>query len=354
MADRSLAFAIPGDIERPTGGYGYDRRLIAELRATGWTVTHVPLPDRFPEPTAQDRAASLAALGQRPKGEPLLIDALAFAVMEVEAPILARERPLVALVHHPLALERGLSPARAEAFRRSERAALAHAHAVVVTSPATATTLIAEFAVPECLITVAVPGTDPVAQATGSTGPTVRLVTVGSLVPRKGHLDLIAALSTLRHLDWRLELIGDPTLDPGHATAVAEAIAGAGLSERIELVGALARDQLETRYRAADIFALASHYEGYGMAYAEAIAHGLPVVGTTGGAIADTLGDAAELVTPGDVDALATTLARLIGDRTHRTDRSVIARTAAHRLPNWRATADAVAGAVIGAAERRI
>lgn len=352
MRDRSFAFAIPGDLHRPTGGYGYDRRLIAELLAMGWALTHVPLPDSFPEPTAQDRAAALAMLGRRPKGEPLLIDALAFAVMDAEAPILARQHPLIALVHHPLALETGLAPARADALRHSERTALAHADAVVVTSPATAATLIAEFGVPERRITVAVPGTDPVALATGSDGPTVRIVTVGSLVPRKGHIDLIAALATLRHLDWRLELIGDPTLDPAHAAQVAEAIAKAGLSDRIELVGSLDRDQLETRYRAADIFALASHYEGYGMAYAEAVAHGLPVVGTTGGAIAHTLGAAAELVTPGDVDALSSILARLIGDRDHRAARAAISRDAAGRLPDWRATAEAVARAVIGAVER--
>ena len=81
---------------------------------------------------------------------------------------------------------------------------------------------------------------------------------------------------------------------------------------------------------------LASHYEGYGMAYAEALAHGLPVIGTTGGAIADTVPpQAGILVEPGHVDALAKALATLIGDTNRRAQLAAGARTAATELPTW-------------------
>lgn len=345
-SERCLAFAIPGDLDSPTGGYGYDRRLMAELRGLGWTVEHVPLPGGFPSPSAAERAETLAALTTLPHGLPLLIDGLAFGVMDREAPVLAARGPLIALVHHPLAHETGLDPARAAALRASERAALAHAERAVVTSPATATALISEFDVPPGRVVVAVPGTDPAAMARGSGGPGVRLISVGSLIPRKGHLDLIAALERLRALDWLLDLVGDAGLDPGHAAEVASAIRRHGLADRIRLHGPLGRDALDALYDGADAFVLASHYEGYGMAYAEAIARGLPVVGTTGGAIAETVGDAGELVPPGDIGALAAVLAMLIADPAHRAVRAAAARAAAPLLPSWQDSARKVAKAV--------
>jgi glycosyltransferase involved in cell wall biosynthesis len=74
---------------------------------------------------------------------------------------------------------------------------------------------------------------------------------------------------------------------------VEEAIARHGLADRIEIVGPVASERLGEFYDAADLFVLPSHYEGYGMAYTEAIAHGVPVVGTTAGAIPDTVPEGA-------------------------------------------------------------
>src|SRR5262249_3685305 len=85
----------------------------------------------------------------------------------------------------------------------------------------------------------------------------------------------------------------------------------------------------------ADLFVLPSRFEGYGMAYAEAIAHGVPVVGSNVSAIPDTVpAGAGVLVAPDDVEALADTLRRLIDDRAERARLADGAR--AVRFPPWR------------------
>ena len=91
-------------------------------------------------------------------------------------------------------------------------------------------------------------------------------------------------------------------------------------------------------YRDADVFVLASRFEGYGMAYAEAIAHGLPVIGTKAGAIPETVPDGAGiLVPPDDVAALAAALRAMIADGGRRERCAAAARNA--RMPTWEAAA---------------
>ena len=198
---RNFVFAVPGDLATPTGGYAYDRRMIAELKDLGWHAEVVDLGGEFPRPSAAVRAAARARLEAVPKDRCIVIDGLALGVLPDEAAAL-RDGKLVALVHHPLALETGLSPAQAEALRLSERAALASVRHVIVTGAATARVLAADYAVPPARISIALPGIDPVARARGSPARaragTVALLSVGALVPRKGYDVLLAALATIR------------------------------------------------------------------------------------------------------------------------------------------------------------
>src|SRR6185312_12246200 len=136
---------------------------------------------------------------------------------------------------------------------------------------------------------------------------------VGSVVPRKGYDTLVAALAPLAKLPWRLTIAGDRTRDPAAAERLDADIAEHRLSGQIEVVGALSDERLAELYAGSDLFVLASRFEGYGMAFAEALTHGLPVVGTTAGAIADTVPpNAGVLVEPNDVNALTRTLRMLI------------------------------------------
>jgi glycosyltransferase involved in cell wall biosynthesis len=338
-------FAIPGDIGLATGGYVYDRRVMALLGKFGVQVRHLTLPGSFPAPTAADLAETARALQAVNPRSVLIVDGLAYGAMPA-ALVDTLPHPILALVHHPLCLEAGLGRERQETLRASETAALARARRVVVTSPTTAATLVADFAVPPDRIGVAVPGTDPAPRAHG-TGAPMQILSVGSVVLRKAHDTLVRALAPLRHHDWRLTIAGPTDRDGGALAALLAAVRDTGLAERVALAGPAAADALAELYAAADLFVAASLYEGYGMALAEALARGLPVVCTTGGAAGETVPDAAAIkVAPGDQRGLTAAIARVIEDASVRRAMSDASWAAGQRLPRWADAARIVAGAI--------
>jgi glycosyltransferase involved in cell wall biosynthesis len=344
---KRFAFAVPGDLATPTGGYAYDRRIIAELKALGWQVDVVGLGDGFPRPSAAQKAFAQARLAEMTKGTPIVIDGLAFGVMPEAARALYRDYPLVGLVHHPLALETGLSSSDAAAMKLSEKAALAATQGVIATSDLTARFLAKDYDVPFGRITVAPPGTDRVASRAANAEETVRLLAVGAIVPRKGYDVLIAALAKLADLPWRLTIAGDRTRSAETAMRLDADIARYKLGDRIDVLGAVSDETIADLYSQSDVFVLASHFEGYGMVFAEALARGLPVIGTTGGAIPETVPkDAGLLVPPDDAAALAAALREIVTNGKKRESLAAAARASAAKLPTWRDSAKLFAKAI--------
>ena len=343
----SAVFAIPGNIDLPTGGYIYDRRVLALLPGLGVTVRHLALPGSFPAPTAADLAETERLLAALPADGAVVIDGLAYGAMPAE--LVARVRAaIVALVHHPLCLEAGLPPARQRQLKDLETAALALARTVVTTSPTTARTLAADFAVPAHKITVAEPGTDPAPRATG-TGSPVQLLAVGAVVPRKAYDLLVRALSPLADRDWRLTMAGPTDRSAEALAALRAALLEGGLGHRVTLLGAVDQQRLAELYAKADIFVMSSLYEGYGMVLGEAMARGLPIVCTTGGAAAETAPDTAAIkVPPGDQAALTAAIGRLIDEPDLRARMADAAWAAAQGLPRWEDTARAIANVIKG------
>jgi glycosyltransferase involved in cell wall biosynthesis len=341
----SAAFAIPGDIDLPTGGYAYDRRVLALLPQFDVRIRRLALPGSYPAPTAADLEQTARALADVAPRAVLMIDGLAYGAMPASL-IGALRNPILALVHHPLCLEAGLDRQRRDALLASEKAALALARGIVVTSSTTAGTLIADFAVPPGKIAVAAPGTDPAPRAKG-TGVPLRLLAVGSVVPRKAFDVLVRALGPLASRDWRLDIVGPADRDQGALAALQSAMAETGLAHRVTLAGPVGTEPLARYYAAADVFLMPSLYEGYGMALAEAMARGLPIVCTSGGAAAATVPDGAAIkVAPGDVGALSQAIARLLDDTGLRRRLADAAWVAGQKLPRWEDTARIVAGAI--------
>jgi glycosyltransferase involved in cell wall biosynthesis len=335
MAAGQAVFLLPGPLDSLSGGYAYDRRIVAGLRDAGWSVGWCVLPASFPWPDAavlDHTAEQVAAL---PDGSLVIADGLAFGAMPAMAQHHAGRLRWVALVHHPLALETGLDAVQRDQLFHSEQRALAAARAVIVTSAATARGLSA-YGVPAGRVHVVEPGTDTAALATGSGSPALTLLCVATLTPRKGHAVVIEALAGLQDRAWTLHCVGSASRDAATAQALRELIATRGLGPRVHLHGEADAAALASLYAQADVFVLPSYFEGYGMALAEALAHGLPVVSTTAGAIPDTVpAQAGVLLPPGDVAALRQALARLMDDAPWRATLAAGARAARLQLPTW-------------------
>lgn len=352
MPGHFLYVVIPGDIDTRTGGYEYDRQVMAGLRARGWTVAHVGLRGSYPFPSREDRAEAARTLAAIPDGSLVLVDGLAFGTLAAEAKHEQSRLQLVALVHHPLGHETGIGVEATETLLASEREALSAARGVVVTSQRTVAA-VEELGVAREQIVVAEPGTVPAPLATGSVSGSLHMLCVASLVPRKGHDTLFDALLNLSDLDWSLTCVGGLDRDPAWAAGLAERCEVAPLAGRVVLAGELAGEELEAAYDQADLFVLPTHYEGYGMVVAEALARGIPVVGTRTGAIAELVGDSAGVLVPvGDADALAATVRQLLTDREELTRLRRGARRVRSSLPTWATTCQLLEKALVQVVSR--
>ena len=335
------AFAVPGNITLPTGGYAYARKIFELLPDYGVNVKRIELSQTFPHPDNATIAATSHIFAQLPPTMPILVDGLAYGAMP---PMLVDQiaSPITALVHHPLAYETGVVEADKRRFIAFETHALKKAAKVIANSQPTARLLMREYGVLADKLTVAQPGTEAAPRATGSGSP-YELLAIGAVIPRKGYTVLIDALSQMTCRDWRLTIVGATSHNPIYTNKVHEAIAQAGLYRQVELTGAISDHDLQVRFSKADVFVMPSLFEGYGMVLSEAVARGLPIVCSTGGAMAETVSDDIAIkVPPGDVQALAKALDIILIDGALRKKLSDASWAEARRLPSWNGCASVI------------
>jgi glycosyltransferase involved in cell wall biosynthesis len=343
---RRAVFAIPGDLTTLTGGYLYERRLLESLRAVGTATDHLRVGQSFPAPTPQHLAHAAAAMQAVDPTHPLIVDGLVFG--SIDTAELERVRaPVVAMIHHPLAHESGLSDHRRAHLFRTERDNLALARAVIVPSAFTARILVDEYDTDPSTITVARPGTDRPESMPGSeqsvdaaTPPLI--VSVGIQHPRKGHDVLLRALAEITDVPWTAVIVGS-AYDPAHAEDLARLQAESGLGDRVRFAGTVSIAERDALYRAASVFALATRYEGYGLVFDEALLNGLPIVSCATGAVPETVPPrSGMLVPPDDPRAFAAALRAVLTDDGVRIGMAQAAATAGMRLPTWFDTARTV------------
>jgi glycosyltransferase involved in cell wall biosynthesis len=334
-----LSLIVPAPFDAISGGYAYDRRIVAGLREAGHAVQVVELAGSHPLADAAARDAACAAWDGLPATTRPIIDGLALPAFADMADALAG-RVAAGVIHHPTALETGLGEADRTALRAIETRLLPRLARVIVTSETTGERLAAEFGVAAERVKVVVPGTDDAPRSHGSDGPTCRIIAVGTLVPRKGHDVLLRALARLFDLDWQLTIVGSPERDPVHATTLSALAEELGIARHVHFAGEATDAALEALWREADIFALATYWEGYGMAVAEALKRGLPVAVAEGGAAAALVKPEAGVVCrPGDHINLSKALRRLIFDATLRRGVAEAAWQVGQTLPNWQTQA---------------
>lgn len=338
-----LTLIVPGDPDQRTGGYLYDRCIVAELRRLGRAVRVVGLDGRFPLADATAAAAMEATLATLPDAAAVVIDGLALGAVPEAVSRHAERLDLSGLVHHPLADETGLSPAERERLLDSERRALALCRRIIVTSAFTARRL-GELGLDARQAFVVEPGVEAAALAPAArarlagTGEPVeqQLLCVASLTPRKGQDVLLEALAGLPRQGWHCRLSGDDRRDPAFAARLRRQLHALDLAGRVTLAGERDAAELAADYDWATVCVLPSHYEGYGMVVSEALARGLPMISTTGGALADTLPAGAGLrVPPNDPGALQDALLRWLNEPALRRELTASAAARRDRLPDW-------------------
>ncbi|MCB2186862.1 MAG: glycosyltransferase family 4 protein [Deltaproteobacteria bacterium] len=344
-----LGLVIYGSLDTASGGYLYDRQLAHWLTTWGQEVRVLSQP---PGGYAANLAANFGGrrLAARARAcQILLEDELNHPSLLVANRLLARQGPrLVGVVHHLKSDEPSRGPARRWALRLVERQFLHRLHALVCNSRHTRerVTRVLGRRLPAV---VAWPGKDHLGPPLSreavvgralAPGP-LRLVMVGSLIPRKGLHRLLPALTRLGSLPFSLEVVGDLTPDPAYTRRVRRLLLGAGLADRVRLRGRLSDAALREILARSHALCMPFGFEGFGIVHLEALAHGLPVLAAREGGAAEIIrpGREGRLFAPGETGRVAAYLRELAGDRDLLAARSLAARDRFDQMPTWEASA---------------
>ena len=188
------------------------------------------------------------------------------------------------LVHLPLALSLDGTEVRPQEHR-----ALTAATGVITTSGWTRRWLLATYGL-EPLHVCTWPGQGLRGGALAAGLLPATLVCVGAVVPDKGHDVLVAALAGLADLPWSCRVVGPLDREPTFVARLQEQVRAAGLTERVQLTGPLSPAEVGAALDTSDLLVLPTLLETFGMVVTEALAHGMPVVASDTGGVAEALG----------------------------------------------------------------
>lgn len=334
----SLALLIYGDLSTLSGGYLYDRRLVGYLRSCGDTVDIISLPWRNYASHLLDNLtfrlpAGLDLLIQDELNHPSLLTANAGP----------HPYPIVSLVHHLRCSEQ--RPAWQNAlYRLVERRYLRSVDGFIFNSETTRADVqgVAGGDQPSVL---AYPPTDRFRPdvtegdlASRAASGELRILFLGSVIHRKGLHLLLDALRLLPE-PFHLDVAGSLAAEPAYARRMQARAAGFG--SRVTFHSSLDDQPLISILSSSHLLCNPSSYEGFGIAYLEGMAFGLPAIGTSLGAAREIITDGMDgfLIPPGDPTVLAERLSTLARDRGMLLRMSLAARQRFIRQPPWEQTA---------------
>jgi glycosyltransferase involved in cell wall biosynthesis len=339
-----IGIVIYGSLDTLSGGYLYDRKLVDYLRDCGDTVDVISLPSSNYVLHLTDNLHF-----RLPPGLDLVIQD------ELNHPsLLAANRqphryPMISLVHHLRTSERRPRWQNIP-YYLIEHQYLQSVDGFIFNSNTTRDVVQAQIGAGRPNI-VAYPPTDRFGEAlpaevvreraAESSSAQLRLLFLGSVIPRKGLHTLLLALSHVPPNTCRLDVVGSLTADPIYAMQMRSMAAELYLSSPVRFYGALDEGPLVELLKQSHLLVIPSSYEGYGIAYLEGMAFGLPAIGTVAGGAPEIISDGEDgyLIPPEDAVALTARLAALVRDRELLARLSLNALRRFQRQPTWNETA---------------
>jgi glycosyltransferase involved in cell wall biosynthesis len=329
-----IALVTAGDASRHTGGHLYQRRLVEAAPAVGATIELVALSDA---PLPVQRAAARDVAQRLCGADAVIVDSIAAAAVAEQLP---RSSAVVGLVH-----QRPGGPSAGELRTPLDLRAYREMDVLIATGPGTADRLRAEGFGDVRVVT---PGTDPAPPVPHPpdlrAGRRSAVLCVANWLPSKQIAELIEAFDRLPASAATLHLVGDTSVDPRYGKRIERLLRRASLRRRTVVHGVVPHGELPPLRAGADLFALPSIEESFGMAWAEAMAAGLPVVGWAAASLPALVTDGVEglLVPTGDRRGLTSALATLAYHPELRRLLGAAARTRAATFPTWLDTTRAV------------
>jgi glycosyltransferase involved in cell wall biosynthesis len=340
-----LGLVIYGSLETPTGGYLYDRLLVEHLRRAGHTLRIFSMAwGGYPRLVLENLNLRLVREIRRAELDALLEDELNHASLVGLNRLLRRTgRPILSIVHHLRSAEPGAWLPRSVA-RAVERRYLTGVDAFIYNSEATreAVQALTGQDVPGV---VAHPGGDRLGAGVQSAAIRVRalaegplqVIYVGAVTPRKGLHRLIEAMAALPAGMARLRVVGDLTRSAGYARQVRGQAERLGLDARVKFLGRLTDDELAACLATGHVLAVPSTLEGFGIAYLEGMAFGLPCLAASHGGAGEVVQDGVSgfLIDKDNPQALASRLRFLASDRENLARMGLAARRRFEQQPAW-------------------
>lgn len=338
-----IGLLIYGELDQRSGGYLYDRKLVEHLRAQGDEVEVLSLPvGGYFRHLLDNFSSSLLERLECLELDLLLQDELNHpSLFALNRRLKRRLRlPIIAIVHH-LRSQESHPPGLRQVYARLERRYLGTVDALIYNSQSTRRSV-------EQLLkrrppgVVVYPAADHRASAPhpprlAAGDGQLRLFFLGNVIRRKGLHDLLEALRILPSSDWRLRVGGDLALDRGYVRRLRRMLPRAGLESRVEFCGHLDPQEISQSFAWANLFVLPSQLEGFGIAYLEAMAAGVPVIASRSGGAVEIVDHQVNglLIEPGDPAALAAVLADLLQETERLREMGRAARQRYQRHPTW-------------------
>jgi glycosyltransferase involved in cell wall biosynthesis len=342
----NTGLVIYGDLQTVSGGYLYDRQLVEYLQRMG---DHVEIFSQEPRSYAgnmlENFSSDLVDTVLDASPDILIQDELNHASLIIPNRRIRRrsDLPIVSIVHH-LRLSEDLSRWQRAVARQLERRYLRSVDGFIFNSETTKQSVYDLIGTSEPSV-IAVPAgnrfsgditEEQILSRAHRTGP-LKIVFLGNVIPRKGLHTLLDALITLPQSKWELAVIGRLDVDERYTVEVKRRIQVARITENVTLYGPMPDREISRLLRSSDIMAMPSTYEGYGIAYLEGMAFGLPSIATTSGAAGEIIDDSVNgwLVAPGDSDEIARILNSVSDDAETRARMGISAYRRFLEHPGW-------------------